>query len=263
MTEARVTRTNEGETRQDVLVLLLKLGPVTASDLGERLGFSAAGVRRHLDNLVNDGLAETTSRKTSGRGRPAKHFRLTDRGRAHFGHDYDNLASAALDTLRQVGGPEAVREFARQRAESVLRDVAPATSEEGSVETTTRLLAEAFDRGGYAATVTSAGAGIQLCQHHCPVASVAAEHPELCEVEHEVIASKLGHHVQPLATIIDGHGICTTNIPLNRKPEPGADQNSPDHPNHPGSPGSPEHSAESAESAAPAPTWTNNERRTS
>lgn len=260
MTESKAARFNEGETRQDVLVLLLKLGPVTASDLGERLGFSAAGVRRHLDNLVNDGLAETIHRKSSGRGRPAKHFRLTDRGRAHFGHDYDNLASAALDTLRQVGGTKAVREFARQRAESVLRDVAPATDEEGSVESTAHLLAEAFDRGGYAATVNNAGNGIQLCQHHCPVASVAAEHPELCEVEHEVVASKLGHHVQPLATIIDGHGICTTNIPLNRKPKSGTDRHKPGSPNDTGSS---ETTAESAESAAPSPSWTYNERRSS
>ena len=36
---------------------------------------------------------------------------------------------------------------------------------------------------------------------------------ELCEAEHEAIAELLGQHVQPLATIIDGHGVCTTNIP--------------------------------------------------
>lgn len=252
----RVTRTSEGETRHDVLVHLLKLGPATASDLGERLGLSAAGVRRHLDILVSDGLAETIQRKSSGRGRPAKHFRLTDEGRAHFGHDYDSLAAAALHALRQAGGEEAVRQFARHRTETVLGDVAPvsATSQtDRSVVETVNLLAEAFDRSGYAATVSRVGSGIQLCQHHCPVANVAAEHPELCDVEHEMIAAKLGRHVQPLASIVDGHGLCTTNIPLNRGASP---------PNDTCDTSDPE-CAETPNSESLAPTWTYNERRTS
>lgn len=211
----RRARPQDGDTRQQVLVVLLKLGPVTANDLGARLGISAAGVRRHLDILEEEGLAETVERPSSGRGRPAKHFRLTDAGRAQFGHDYDSLASHALDALREAGGSDAVRAFARKRIEEVVEgiDPAPDTSEE-AVEETIRRLAKAFDDHGYAVTVTRAGQGIQLCQHHCPVASVAAEHPELCEAELEVIAEKVGIHVQPLASITDGHGICTTNIPL-------------------------------------------------
>lgn len=207
---------HDGDTRHQVVVMLLKLGPITANDLGSRLGLSAAGVRRHLDILVEEGLAETVDRKPQGRGRPAKHFRLTDTGRAQFGHGYDSLAAHALQALRDVGGPDAVRAFARQRIEAVVEgiDTVAGTSDE-EVEETTRQLAEAFDRHGYAVTVTHAGQGIQLCQHHCPVASVAAEHPELCEAELEVISEKVGLHVQPLASITDGHGICTTHIPLN------------------------------------------------
>ena len=32
--------------------------------------------------------------------------------------------------------------------------------------------------------------------------------------EGEIISRILGQHVQPLATIADGNGICTTNIPI-------------------------------------------------
>lgn len=202
------------DTRQQVLTTLLKYGPITASGLGERLGISAAGIRRHLDILEEEGLAETVHRKAGGRGRPAKHFRLTDHGRAQFGHEYDTLASAAIDTLRDVAGEDAVRSFARSRIEAVIGDIEPADSTEESVEHTTRELAEAFNESGYSVTVTRAGAGIQICQHHCPVAEVAKDHPEICEAEHEVIASKVGLHIQPLANMTDGHGICTTHIPL-------------------------------------------------
>lgn len=50
------TRSTDGDTRRQVMLLLLKEGPITASDLGTELGLSAAGVRRHLDILVEDGL---------------------------------------------------------------------------------------------------------------------------------------------------------------------------------------------------------------
>ena len=211
-------RSTDGETRRQIMLLLLKHSPLSASDIGDHLGLSAAGVRRHLDNLVEDELAEIIPTRPHpgsgrGRGRPAKSFRLTDKGRAHFGHDYDSLAALAITALRDAGGDEAVRQFARDRIAAILEDVVPAGSTEESIEATARALMDAFSAHGYATTVHKAGGGVQICQHHCPISHVASEFPELCEAEHEAIAELLGQHVQPLATIIDGHGVCTTNIP--------------------------------------------------
>jgi len=59
---------------------------------------------------------------------------------------------------------------------------------------------------------SDAGRGEQLCQHHCPVAHVAAEFPQLCEAETEAFARLLGTPVQRLATIAHGDGICTTHV---------------------------------------------------
>ena len=66
---------------------------------------------------------------------------------------------------------------------------------------------------GYAASTSAISGGGQLCQHHCPVAHVAAEFPQLCEVETAVIGRLVGTHVQRLATIAHGDGVCTTHIP--------------------------------------------------
>ena len=55
--------------------------------------------------------------------------------------------------------------------------------------------------------------GEQLCQQHCPVSHVAHEFPQLCEAETEAISKVLGSHVQRLATIAHGDGVCTTCIP--------------------------------------------------
>jgi len=45
------------------------------------------------------------------------------------------------------------------------------------------------------------------------VAHVAAEFPQLCDAETEVISRLIGTHVQRLATIAHGDGVCTTHIP--------------------------------------------------
>ncbi|MDU3174621.1 MAG: HTH domain-containing protein, partial [Corynebacterium striatum] len=68
MVPEKETRTTEGDTRRQVMLLLLKDGPVTASYLGERLGLSAAGIRRHLDILVEEELTEVVQRKSLAAG---------------------------------------------------------------------------------------------------------------------------------------------------------------------------------------------------
>jgi predicted ArsR family transcriptional regulator len=70
-----------------------------------------------------------------------------------------------------------------------------------------------FTDQGYAATVRDLPMGEQLCQQHCPVSHVAHEFPQLCEAETEAISRVLGRHVQRLATIAHGDGVCTTCIP--------------------------------------------------
>src|SRR5436305_2178985 len=82
-------------------------------------------------------------------------------------------------------------------------------------------LADALCADGYAATVHEGGSvpgmwGVQVCQHHCPVQHVAEEFPALCEAETEAIGRLVGQHVQRLATIAHGDGVCTTHIPLRR-----------------------------------------------
>jgi len=50
----------DGQTRREIVRLLLESGSITAAEIGSKLGISAAGVRRHLDVLVDGGDAEST-----------------------------------------------------------------------------------------------------------------------------------------------------------------------------------------------------------
>jgi predicted ArsR family transcriptional regulator len=218
---------SDGHTRRAIVRLLLESGSITASEVGERLGLSAAGVRRHLDALIDAGDAESVSAapwQQVGRGRPAKRYRLTAAGRAKLDHAYDDLASAAMRQLREVGGDDAVRTFARRRIDAILAGVDPAEGPgEASVEAAAGRIANALTKAGYVATTTRVGGpihGVQICQHHCPVAHVAEKFPELCEAEQQAMSEVLGTHVQLLATIVNGDCACTTHVPLMPAPSP-------------------------------------------
>jgi predicted ArsR family transcriptional regulator len=202
-------------TRDEVARLLLEQGPATAAALGERLGISPTAVRRHLDALVADGLATDREQRPlgggqRGRGRPAREFLLTAEGRASFPHAYDDLAAAALRFLAETGGEDAVAAFAARRVQVVEERHGPVVRQAGSP---VEALASALTSEGYAASAHPVGAGGQLCQHHCPVAHVAAEFPQLCEAETRAFERLLGTHVQRLATIARGDAVCTTHIP--------------------------------------------------
>jgi predicted ArsR family transcriptional regulator len=214
---------SERGTRARIARLILENGPVTAAALSTRLGLTPAAVRRHLDNLLAGGLIEArTARRMAsrGRGRPAKLFAITDAGRSAFEHAYDDLATSALRFLAEAAGPVAVAEFARRQVAELERRYRPVMESAGDDKVTA--LAEALSADGYAASATSAPdlaarageqrGGEQLCQHHCPVAHVAAEFPQLCEAETEAFARLLGTPVQRLATIAHGDGICTTHV---------------------------------------------------
>lgn len=208
--------TRERSTRNRVARSILDHGPSTVADLAERLGLTQAAVRRHLDSLVADSVVEAREKRVYGtrtRGRPAKVFALTDCGRDAFDQSYDSLAVEALRWIeRNAGGEAAVAAFARDRIESQSRAYREAV-ESADPERRTEALAKALTADGYAATARNAPVGEQLCQHHCPVAHVAEQYPQLCEAETEFFSRLLGTHVQRLATIAHGDGVCTTFIP--------------------------------------------------
>lgn len=221
----------ETPTRDRVLRDVSALGPITTSQLVDRLGLTETAVRRHIENLLAEGLIEphhTVARRRT-RGRPAKAWVVSSAGHAQLRSDYDDLAGDAIRFLAAQSGPEAVRAFADQRADEMRERWAPRVPapQSSTVQERTLALVSALNREGYAATARPVGdadqpsplTGVQLCQGHCPVQHVAAEFPEFCDAETEAISQVLGVHVQRLATLANGDHACTTFVP-GVSPEP-------------------------------------------
>lgn len=213
-----MARSEDLRTRDQVARAILESGPSTAVALAQRMKLTPAGIRRHLDALVADGILEEREphlRSAKTRGRPAKVFVMSDTGRERFEHSYDDLAVAALKYLSGQG-EHLVSGFARQRADEIVRKGGDRVLK---ARDKAKALANFLSAEGYAASSHSHGIGIEVCQHHCPIAHVAAEFPQLCEEETKAFSQLLGTHVQRLATIAHGDGVCTTFIPQPQTPE--------------------------------------------
>jgi len=213
-----VVKKTEDRTRDLVARSILENGPATAVTLAAKLKITPAGIRRHLDNLIDQGVLSArgpfrSSLDSRGRGRPSKVFVMTDAGREKFEHTYDDLAVSALRFMSKNGNNSLVKEFAKNRAEEITKRAAQILANKKNLSDKSEALAVFLTDEGYAANNQSRGIGEELCQNHCPIAHVAAQFPELCEAETEAFSQLLGTHVQRLATIAHGDGVCTTFIP--------------------------------------------------
>lgn len=226
----------ESRTRDRVLKAISEHGPIRTAALAEQLGLTPTAVRRHLDNLVDDGLIEVRERASGhrGRGRPARSYVISPAGHQALVSDYDHLATEALRFLEQTGGSGAVSAFVQQRVASAEQRYAAELAGAGdSPSERAEALVRALNRDGFAASARPMGGserdnrgapepgptplgpltGIQLCQGHCPVQHAAREFPQFCDAETDAFSRLLGVHVQRLATLAHGDHVCTTFVP--------------------------------------------------
>lgn len=221
---------DEVRTRHRVFSAITDHGPVTASHLAKLLGLTPAAIRRHLDALQDSGHTEIRefSGPKAGRGRPARHYVVSSDGHDRLENVYDTVAIDALKFAAELGGPGAVRAFAKAHMDRLEASVAPAVEAAGpDIASRSRALAQALTREGFAASATPVAAGtpmeaMQLCQGHCPIRSIAGEFDEFCDVELESFSQLLGVDVRRLSTLANNDHVCTTHVPtstLNRSLE--------------------------------------------
>ena len=210
---------HESRTRDRVVREIGEHGPISAADLGTRLGLTPTAVRRHLDLLSGEGAIVEHERPPTGRrGRPARAWVLSATGHESLDADYDELAEQAVRYIAEIGGEAGVAAFARARLATMeTRYAAELDGVEGPAARATALAA-VLNADGFAASarpMAEGGAsGVQICQGHCPVQQVATEFPEFCEAEAQAFSRLVGAHVQRLATLAHGDHVCTTFIPL-------------------------------------------------
>jgi predicted ArsR family transcriptional regulator len=177
-------------TRGKIVSELRRRGSASATDLARSFGLSPNAVRQQLVVLERDGLvAETPVRR--GPTKPTYEFSLTPEADKLFPQGYDKMLTAVLRELRSqfgTAGVQRVFEGLSRRAIERARLSVTAREPEAKVAQ----LAEMLRRNGVVAEYSLIDGGFALHEHNCPYSSAAKEHPEVCQVIHQVIDETIG-----------------------------------------------------------------------
>jgi predicted ArsR family transcriptional regulator len=176
--------------------ILKRAGETDVTSLAERLGISGVAVRQHLAALERDGKVTQRSVRRPV-GRPAKLYRLTKAADHAFPQASAQVALDLLARLKRLRGPEAVEKLLQARLRDLLKRYQEQLKGARSWAKKIKILAEIRESEGYLCNFESAPAsevrgGLRLVEHHCPLADLAQQHPEVCEYELELFKRLLG-----------------------------------------------------------------------
>ena len=198
-------------TRQQLLDILDYQPNATAVELSQILMVSAADVRHHMAALRREGVVEVVKeenrtgsvqggQKKHAAGRPPQHYRLSVRAR---GDHFDRLAEALLEEILNEAPSPAKIVLLRRIAARMAGSAKP----EGSLA---RRLVQAVKRLNelhYEARWEARPGDPQVKLGRCPYASILPKHPELCQLDAELLEAMLGAPaVQTAKQVPDANG---------------------------------------------------------
>jgi len=173
------------------VVTLLRRAGFTVDELARELDLTNNGVRAHLAVLERDGIVRQRGsvRRSSGGGKPAYVYELTQEGEDLFPKAYEPTLRRLLDILSERLGSE--------ESEALLKSVGRRLAEEHSVMTNdahARLESsvEIFNELGGLAELQERDGTLVIRGYSCPLAGVSPDHPEVCRMAETLITELAG-----------------------------------------------------------------------
>ena len=167
-------------------------------------------MRYHLNLLERDGLIAI--KKVRGAvGRPFNTYAITDGGRERLPHSYDLLAERMLTQIKQFATPAQIEMMFRGMAETITadrsRDLVGSTVEE-KIDN----LVDLLGAKGFVAHWEELNGDYVLKEYNCPYQHVRQHHPEICEMDKQIISNILQAPVELDTCIANGDDCCTYHV---------------------------------------------------
>jgi predicted ArsR family transcriptional regulator len=169
-------------TRQQITEYLSHRQRASAVDMSRALHLTAADIRHHLAILEAEGVVTITSqRPASGRGRPTSLYQLTSQAASN---NFDALSSALLaETRRSVPELEQTA-FHKRLAQRLAGDnYLPVRNPSQRYVNAVKQL----NQMKYEARWEARADAPQVIFSHCPYAAILPGHPELCQMDAELL----------------------------------------------------------------------------
>ncbi|WP_417449017.1 helix-turn-helix transcriptional regulator [Kordiimonas sp.] len=173
-------------TRETILTELKRRGDARADELAKTLDLTPMAVRQHLYQLQDEGAVACCVTPTpSGRGRPAKHWELTEKADVYFPDAHRELSLDLIESIKAVMGDEALDKLVSHRTIKQGERYRAAFEGTGnSLRDKLDVIAKERTREGYMAEVQEADNGdLLLLENHCPVCEAAKVCSGLCSKE--------------------------------------------------------------------------------
>ena len=181
-------------TRGRVVTLLRRAG-FTVDELARELDLTNNGVRAHLAVLERDGIVRQRGsvRRSSGGGKPAYVYELTQEGEDLFPKAYEPTLRRLLDVLAERLGPD--------ESEALLMSAGRRLAEEHATRadgTHARLevAVEVLNELGGLAELEERDGAVVIRGYSCPLAGVTPDHPEVCRMAEALVGEVAGVSVR-------------------------------------------------------------------
>jgi predicted ArsR family transcriptional regulator len=191
------------EADRPALLDLLKIhGPTNVPTLARLRGVNLNAVRQQLSMLQREGLVEVRVEKRRV-GRPTQLYALTDKADALFPQAYGPLALTLLRQLREVDGEKKIDQLFDRRTRLLIAAYRKRLAGKSLVEKWQEL-ARIRAEEGYMARAEGRG----LTEHHCPIAAIAKEFPQVCKFEKRLFEAVLGAPLDRTDHLASGGRAC-------------------------------------------------------
>jgi predicted ArsR family transcriptional regulator len=181
--------------------LLHHAGGMSIDELAEHLAVTRTAIRQHLAALERDGLVLRGDTRPTGR-RPEQLYRLTDHAKEQFPRQYQLLASALIDEVADIIGPEALATLMRSLGRKLAQDREQQVVDEAKI-------VQHMNQAGYEAEVIFRSSDdTQIVAHNCVFHRLAAAHPVVCELDLALIGTLGGGEVEHSECMVRGGHVC-------------------------------------------------------
>jgi predicted ArsR family transcriptional regulator len=203
---------NENPTREKIMFLLKRKGPMSIDDLSRELNITSMGIRQHLLSLEKRGLIDYLT-KRQGIGRPAFLYKLTDKADELFPKAYDDFVINVFKDIEKNEGRDKIDSIFKWRKNRLLKNIKEALSDKKTLQDKIVGFKDLLLLKGYFVELSETNNHYTLKQFNCPIYKLAFEFKEACRYELQMYKDLFGKDVSREECLSDGNSSCTYLIP--------------------------------------------------
>ncbi len=202
-------------TREKIMRTLLAFPRSTINGLAEAVGINGISIRHHLTAMEADDLV-TSAEERHGVGRPRLVYSLTDKGVEKFPTSYLRLTQRIIGSLKERFSSEELTGIFEDIGAEIAQAYEPETNGQ-PLEKKIDLLMNILSEEGFVVELEQDQDAYTLKSLSCPYFRVGKDHPEICALDVNLIASFLSTPVNIESCIFNDANCCTYKIPLQRE----------------------------------------------